>query len=958
MNKISVQKIFVSVAFFFCISVLHAEKTPVENLYQYRLENGLSLFVAENHSVPLAYVEIAVRAGAVVQTPQNAGLFHLYEHMMFKGNKLYGDAASVNRALSNLGVANWNGSTGVNHVNYYFTIPSDRLDEGLAFWNAAIRSPNLDEKELQNEKKVVLNEIAGGKAEPSSVFYKYLMSQLFPDAPYRIDSGGSFDVVQNATVDELQEIRGEFYVPSNAALFVGGDVCADEVFALAEKIFGTWKNPESPAEKKLTQQNQFPFSEPKFAVMGHEKISRDYASMEIQFRGADAEFDLADTYALDYLMNLLNEPGGIFRRTLFRDKTLSIPDEDDSWAQYATVRANGLIEFGATVTSTQNDIASRPQKFLEQIQQKILPKILSQKKLFSDSYKKKMIEKLKDSQTLETETAADVLKSVRFWWVNASAENFYDYFDELEKVTQDDVIRVAKKYILNGAPMVSVLVNPEILDEEKNNFAQKNFYFVTTEEEPWWQNEKFRGKKSAQKKSYEFSDEEIYSPQKNNPAEKNGSEKKIQRSVEIRTLKNGIPVFFNFTDSEIISAAVVCKGGVENLSVENSGMETTLFWFMTNSSKKFPRNSRIKISYDTNASFDYFSRLSGSALYLQTLEKFFDGTFDVFMDGFLQPSFSADDFKNKKTQLAQSIQSRMNDAQSLLSYAISDSVFKNHPYEAKSFVTAESFDNITVENLKAHHKKILDASKIFVVVSGKIDAEKVTAKLESTLGKLKSSAQKFQPSEIPDVKIQQDEPVILTLPSAKGTAYISRVFSAPKNSDEDFAPCMLASEILSDVMFNVIRERNGICYSVQSYVSGSRASIGVEHLYKVSDFENFARAMEESRSYLAKGKIVEGLAADGSYKFSSLAENLDGYKNSYVTQNFQGQSTNAGQIVTLSYNILQFDDMNFDLVQLERVKNSSADDILRVFKKYWLDGNSAWFAVTGEDEKSKLNFGQ
>lgn len=66
----------------FCVfSVLaaFAEKTPVKSLFHYELENGLSLFVAENHSVPLSYIEIAVRCGAYTQTAENAGLFHLYE---------------------------------------------------------------------------------------------------------------------------------------------------------------------------------------------------------------------------------------------------------------------------------------------------------------------------------------------------------------------------------------------------------------------------------------------------------------------------------------------------------------------------------------------------------------------------------------------------------------------------------------------------------------------------------------------------------------------------------------------------------------------------------------------------------------------------------------------------------------------------------------------------------------
>ena len=86
------------------VLLLFAEETPIENLYEYTLDNGLSVFVAENHSAPLVYIEVTVRAGSIAQTPENAGLFHLYEHMMFKGNVKYKNSQAMQTALKNMGV--------------------------------------------------------------------------------------------------------------------------------------------------------------------------------------------------------------------------------------------------------------------------------------------------------------------------------------------------------------------------------------------------------------------------------------------------------------------------------------------------------------------------------------------------------------------------------------------------------------------------------------------------------------------------------------------------------------------------------------------------------------------------------------------------------------------------------------------------------------------------------------
>ncbi len=147
---------------------LAAKETPIDDLYEYKLDNGLSLFVAENHSVPLVYIEIAVKAGATTQTPETAGLFHLYEHMMFKGNELYPNSAAVQRAVKDMGVSKWNAYTEIDCVHYYFTLPSDQLENGMAFWNAAIRAPLMNEQELENEKKVVLSEIQGDTKDNNS----------------------------------------------------------------------------------------------------------------------------------------------------------------------------------------------------------------------------------------------------------------------------------------------------------------------------------------------------------------------------------------------------------------------------------------------------------------------------------------------------------------------------------------------------------------------------------------------------------------------------------------------------------------------------------------------------------------------------------------------------------------------------------------------------------------------
>ncbi|MBQ9538619.1 MAG: insulinase family protein [Treponema sp.] len=303
-------------------SILKAKK----NVDTFTLDNGLTVFTSENHSVPLVYIEIAVRAGGVTQTPENAGLFHLYEHMMFKGNELYKDAASVQKAINDMGVTSWNGTTSADCVNYFFTIPKDQLERGLAFWNAAIRSPLMDPKEFESEKKVVLSEIEGGQADPGTIVSNYLRTRLFPEAPYHADPAGSSEVVRNATIEQMRDMQSKYYIPCNAALFVGGDIKGAEVQALVKKIWGSWTNNGNKAPSAPAKQSDSPFSKVKYAIMPYDKVTEQIADVEIFFRGPDAEYDLSDIYAGDYLEQLMEDPDGTYAQSLVADSELEIPD--------------------------------------------------------------------------------------------------------------------------------------------------------------------------------------------------------------------------------------------------------------------------------------------------------------------------------------------------------------------------------------------------------------------------------------------------------------------------------------------------------------------------------------------------------------------------------------------------------------------------------------------------------
>lgn len=964
MNKLNKFFVFLISVFFIGATNLFAEKTSVENLHQFNLENGLTVFVAEDHAVPLVYIEIAVKTGAKSQTPESAGLFHLYEHMMFKGNALYKDAASVQRALSELGVTNWNGTTGVDCVNYYFTIPSDRLEDGLAFWNAAVRTPNMNRLEFENEKKVVLSEIEGDIADPSHIYLNNSYNLLFPEAPYRLSAGGSTPVIKNATVAQLLDIKDKFYIPSNSALFIGGDINPEETNQLVEKIFGTWSNngKEIPAPQK--QLNKNPLSKPVAMVMPYDQISPQTASVSLMFRGPDTDYDLEDTYAADYFCQLTDDPECALLQNLFADNELQIPGREYIWQGYQTVCQSGMIQFGATVMNPTNNLAKRAMKFYQDLQDNILKDVALDSNLFNEKKIKIIAQSLEDQNAIINSTATGLLTNLRFWWIATSPEYYYSYNEKIASVTQQDMIDFVNEYIYKKNALITVLVNPQIYNQIKNELDDAGFIVADMTKAAWWNDEKFKAdstKIAEINKLYGNKKQnpvEIYRPE---PVEERSSKeiKSISEGLEELKLKNGIKVYFKKDDSKrIATVQIASRGGVSHLTPETSGLEEALFYFMCNSSKNYDFTARQILQFETKSTITSSCSTSGSVISLNVLDSYFDENLLALTDGFMNPEFDESFYAKLMTDYGNQMQQTLNDPGSLLSYTAVKDVFKNHPYETCSYVTIDSINNITIQNLKNLHRFLMDPSKIFITAVGNIDKEKLISTLNKTLGNLRLMTFTALPEKnIPQVKIENDEPLILTHESCAGTGYVLRLFpAAPNTNIEEYIPSGIAADIYSDLLFTVVRESHGICYTPSSYIISSKAPIGVEFLINLSNFADFTYAMDTARSLMGYGMVVSGTNVGGSYSFEPLENVLESYKNKYINSTYSNQATPESTASALTWSILNYNDVkNYDK-QIQQIRLTTAKEIKDVFKKYWIDSASKWFVITGPDDAEKLEF--
>jgi zinc protease len=243
------------------------------------LANGLEVIVLPDASVPLVTVEMAVRNGSFTEPPELNGLSHLYEHMFFKSNKAVavfrcdlaksygnlnyymnqncGEQVKLKAQIGDVGYLNEldklgyvrNGTTQEEYVNYYFSTTSPNLATMMRFMRDAMLFPSFDEEEFRQEIQVVLGELDRQMSEPGYYLDRTLMDKLFYKYPSRKSPGGTRETVAAATTEKMRSFNRVITCRTTPRSSSPATFSPEQVFKLAEQLFGIWKKGEDPFVK-------------------------------------------------------------------------------------------------------------------------------------------------------------------------------------------------------------------------------------------------------------------------------------------------------------------------------------------------------------------------------------------------------------------------------------------------------------------------------------------------------------------------------------------------------------------------------------------------------------------------------------------------------------------------------------------------------------------------------------
>ena len=423
------KNIFLTItALCFSISVFAADFTVQ------KLPNGQTLVVQENHSNPIVTIDTWVRTGSINETDTNSGVAHFLEHLFFKGTKKH-PVGEFDRILESKG-AIINAATSKDFTHYYITIPSQHFDTALDLHADMLTDPQIPRKELEQERKVVLEEISKDLNTPAKKVYNNLNDMMYTHHPYKRKVIGSADVISTIRREEILGFFNDFYAPSNMVTVVVGDVDTNKVVEKISKAF----NAEYKKPVKKHFRKEFPLFTQKRKV---EYLDTQSGYMMIGFRGVNISDN--DTFALDVLAEILG--GGKsskFYRSIKEQKGIAYSIS----ASNGSYRDDGIFYISANYTPAN----------AEKLEKAIFDEINYIQKYGVTEEELNTAKKMIEQETYYArESTSNISSELGYILTLTGSSDLYEnYVENIKKVSASDVQRAAQRFLGVNKSAVSI----------------------------------------------------------------------------------------------------------------------------------------------------------------------------------------------------------------------------------------------------------------------------------------------------------------------------------------------------------------------------------------------------------------------------------------------------------------------------------------------------------------------
>lgn len=391
------------------------------------LDNGLTVLLLEDHSVPMISYHTWYRVGSHDESPGVTGAAHMLEHMMFKGAKKY-DGKSFDRILHENGIVN-NAFTTNDYTGFYETLPSSKLELIMDMEVDRMGSLALRPEDLQSEREVVKEERRWRvDNNPSGVLREVMMGTVFKVHPYKWPVIGYMKDIENYDVDKLRFFYSTFYVPNNAVLVIVGDFKTPEVIDLVKKYYGPLTS--HPLPRRDVKR------EPPQKVQQNVTVRKDVQNTSFTVAFQSPGQGEPDMYALDLAADILGNGSSsrLYKRLVYQKQIAT-----SAYAYNFSLKDHGVFAVGVNVKPGLDEKQALDIAYNEIW--KLRQKNVTDKEL--EKAKTQAMKELVDSlKTMDGKARALAVNEI----VSGSYQTLFSDLDRYEAVTADDIRKVAEKY--------------------------------------------------------------------------------------------------------------------------------------------------------------------------------------------------------------------------------------------------------------------------------------------------------------------------------------------------------------------------------------------------------------------------------------------------------------------------------------------------------------------------------
>jgi zinc protease len=796
-------------------------------LYQ-TLPNGLEVCLQSSSFAPLVSLQMQVKVGSLDELPEEAGMAHVLEHMLFKGTKKFPNSGEIATLVERAG-GDINAYTTFDHTCYYLTAPSDFWKLGTTMLVDVLSDSLLDTVELERELEVVLEEIKRGRDNPSQIVSRNTFETLFQGNDISRPVIGYEEIVKKFTRENLLKFYKKWYVPENMSFVAVGDFQEKEMLELISELNSNLPNPKIP--QRIRNTTEFHLKQP-HKNDGEIKIPSKltfgaFQEARIQMSVLCPSLEEIQAPCWDMFLSVLgNGDTSRLTRAVKEEKQL-VTSIDAGCFTPLFSEGFAAVSFYAKQSNCENALVQ------------ILNEILNLAKTPpSEAECKRVVSTCLAEKIYAQESVDGLARSASQNLLTSKKLDFENYYtDTLKKVTPKDISNVAKIFLeklSSGACCVAGAITSEgelSTSEKQEEFQTKILNSISN-----WLQSKFLAQTINSKNFFVSHQKSLH----NSPASHSEIEQFIYRLPF--PAPSGIEVHFNFRKSErlpLFSAAIAWQrqAGLESKQFAGIGQMSATMLTRGNASQTY--DEFCNELEDKVASIGAFSTKDLVGMRANSLAPDASRIFDLTLESLFQNKFNETQFERVLSETKDVVVAQLDNPGSRLAKLTAPRLYGKHLYSLPTLGTTESLNQMNVNLLQDHWNMQFPffytgvcepenlKNKIVVSAAGSFSKEEIIQKfLESALlfyqkhsGFQESKLKEAQENQFTEIKTPEffKKTQIAFDVLQREQAQMSLTFRAFPMSEPKRTSLELASQILSGQggrLFLDLRDKRSLAYSV------------------------------------------------------------------------------------------------------------------------------------------------